>query len=87
MSDTIMTTIDHAGRIVVPKSVRAALGLRGGQRIALRQRDGVLEVEPAAAPVRTKRSHGVLHATWAGDGPRPTLTAGEVRAALEKLRR
>jgi len=87
MTATISTTIDHAGRIVVPKRVREELGLRGGQRLTLRQRDGVLEIEPETAPVKTKRTHGVLHASWAGDGPRPKLTASEVRETLEMLRR
>ena len=87
MTSTISATIDHAGRIVVPKRVRDGLGLRGGQRVTLRQRDGVLEIEPMSAPVKVKKTHGVLHATWAGDGPRPKLTAAEVRETLEMLRR
>ncbi|MBI3973731.1 MAG: AbrB/MazE/SpoVT family DNA-binding domain-containing protein [Chloroflexi bacterium] len=48
----MQTTIDRAGRVVVPKAVRLAAGLRAGMTLDVRVRDGVIEIEPAARPVR-----------------------------------
>ncbi|HEX8739005.1 MAG TPA: AbrB/MazE/SpoVT family DNA-binding domain-containing protein, partial [Casimicrobiaceae bacterium] len=41
----MQTTIDRAGRIVVPKSLREALGLEAGQLLEIRAGDGRLEIE------------------------------------------
>lgn len=43
-------TIDAAGRIVVPKSMRLALGLKAGQLLEIYAGDGRLEIEIAATP-------------------------------------
>lgn len=45
------TTIDSAGRLVVPKSLRDALHLKGGSEVDLTERNGVIEVSPACAEV------------------------------------
>ena len=42
------TTIDNAGRIVIPKNMRARLGLTGGQAVEIRETSGRIEIEPAA---------------------------------------
>ena len=47
------TTIDAAGRIVVPKALRQELGLKPGQLLEMRTGDGKLEVE--IAPYRAKK--------------------------------
>jgi AbrB family looped-hinge helix DNA binding protein len=47
--------IDRAGRIVVPKSLRLALGLRPGQPLEIRAGDGRLEIEIAATPMELKK--------------------------------
>ncbi|CAN5565391.1 hypothetical protein BH24CHL9_BH24CHL9_15280 [soil metagenome] len=39
------TTIDPAGRIVVPKTLRDELGLTGGQELEIEARDGRLEID------------------------------------------
>ena len=79
------STIDAAGRIVVPKSLRQALGLRPGQALEIRAGDGGLEIEIAATPVELKkRGKGVV----AVPGVRlPSLTAELVRETLERSRR
>lgn len=79
------TTIDAAGRIVVPKPLRDQLGLRGGQEVLLAVRDGKLEVEPAPAVVRLQRKGGALRAV--PDKPLPPLTVEQVRDAVEQTRR
>lgn len=58
MLDTTETTIDSAGRLVIPKSVRTEAGLEPGVRLNIRCRDGVVQIEPAPRQVRTEhRGH------------------------------
>jgi AbrB family looped-hinge helix DNA binding protein len=79
------TTIDRAGRIVVPKPLREALSLHGGETLELSVRDGRLEAEPVATPMRLeRRSDGVVAVP---DHELPPLTAEQVRATLEQTRR
>ena len=42
------TTIDNAGRIVIPKSLRDQAGLVPGTEIDIQIRNGHLEIEPVA---------------------------------------
>ncbi|MGI9112262.1 MAG: AbrB/MazE/SpoVT family DNA-binding domain-containing protein [Gaiellaceae bacterium] len=79
------TTIDVAGRIVVPKRLRDELRLEAGQPLEIAARDGRLEIEPQAMPMRLERREGSLVAV--PDEPLPVLTASEVRETLEQLRR
>jgi AbrB family looped-hinge helix DNA binding protein len=79
------TTIDGAGRIVVPKALRSALGFEENQELEIRAVDGRLEVEPAPTPMRLVRRGKGLSAV--SDRELPELTAETVRAALESVRR
>jgi AbrB family looped-hinge helix DNA binding protein len=79
------TTIDAAGRIVVPKALREALGLSSGQKLDIRAGDGRLEITVAATPMKLQaRGKGVVAVP---DGPLPALTAEQVRETLERVRR
>ena len=49
------TTIDNAGRIVIPKSLRDQAGLAPGTEIDIRIRNGHLEIEPVATISVEKR--------------------------------
>jgi len=78
-------TLDAAGRIVVPKPLRQALGLRPGQALEIRAGDGRLEIEIAPTPMQlSTRGKGVVAV------PKcrlPALSAEQVRDTLERVRR
>ena len=79
------TTIDSAGRLVVPKALRQALGLKPGQELEVRATDGKLEFEIAPTPMKlVRRGKGVVAVP---DNDLPTLSADEVRQTLERVRR
>jgi AbrB family looped-hinge helix DNA binding protein len=79
------TTIDAAGRIVVPKRLRDEMGLRPGQILQLEVTDGRLEVEIAPVEIRLEeRSHGPVAVA---DQQLPRLTGDMVRQTLERTRR
>lgn len=79
------TTIDSAGRLVVPKAVRDDLGMTAGTELELTVVGHRLEVEVPATPVRLEpHEHGVRAAT---DREMPTLTAEAVRDTLDRVRR
>jgi AbrB family looped-hinge helix DNA binding protein len=79
------TAIDAAGRIVVPKALRDALGLAAGQPLEIVERDGRLEIVPAPTPMRlVDEGEGVAAVA---DAEMPVLTAAMVRETLERVRR
>lgn len=79
------TTIDSAGRVVIPKALRDAAGLAAGAELEIEIRDGRIEIEPAATPMRVvARKGGAVIET---DAAMPVLTADAVRAVLESTRR
>ena len=77
--------IDGSGRLVVPKALRDELKLERGTVLEVRVRDGRLELEPVATPMRLVRRGAGLVATT--DDPLPPLDAEDVRAVLESVRR
>jgi AbrB family looped-hinge helix DNA binding protein len=79
------TTIDAAGRIVVPKAIREELSLYGGQELEVVARDGKLEIEVPLTPMRLEERDGVTVAVT--DAAMPPLTAELVRETLERVRR
>jgi AbrB family looped-hinge helix DNA binding protein len=81
----MVTTIDAAGRIVVPKRLREELGFMPGQRLELSAVDGRLEVEHPTTPMRLVKRKGRLVAV--ADRPMPELTSELVRETLEQIRR
>ncbi len=79
------TTIDKAGRIVVPKAIRERLGLVDGGEVEIIEHDGNIEISPIYIRVElVEGPHGpVLHPV----DPIPPLTSEVVRATLESIRK
>jgi AbrB family looped-hinge helix DNA binding protein len=82
----MITTIDKAGRLVIPKSIRDRLGLRGGEEVDVEERDGEIRVTRPRRGVRlVPTEHGLLTAERSAD--LPGLGPEEVRDLLERTRR
>jgi AbrB family looped-hinge helix DNA binding protein len=78
-------TIDAAGRIIVPKPLRDALGLKPGPPLEIRAGDGRLEIGFAPTPMKLKRrGKGVVAVP---EAELPALTGEQVRDTLERVRR
>ena len=79
------TTLDAAGRILVPETPRKALGMEAGQSLEIRVRGCRLEIEidvmRSKQPRRRKDPAAPLQTALA------RLTAEQVRDTLERLRR
>ena len=80
------TTIDRAGRIVVPKAMRDSLGLDGGQEVEITAVDGEIIISPVSVAKRLVTAEDGRPVIVA-DGPVPPLTDEIVRATLESIRR
>jgi AbrB family looped-hinge helix DNA binding protein len=79
------TTIDSAGRVVIPKAIRRRLGLSGGETLQIREHDGVVELELAPTAMKLEEHDGVLVAVPEQDIPK--LTDEMVRETVERSRR
>lgn len=77
------TTIDRAGRLVVPKPLRDQLGFVPGTELEIQAVDGRLEV---AVPSRVRLEDGPQGARFVAEGAEP-LTAAQVRELMEQGRR
>ena len=79
------TTIDGAGRLVIPKAIRDEAGLHAGAEVDVYFRDGRIEIDPITVPRRLVERDGrfVIEA----EGDVPPLTDDDVRGILERIRR
>lgn len=79
------TTIDGAGRVVIPKALRQRLGLGPGAQVEITEQHGLLELSPAPVDVQVEeRGYGPV---LMPESAVPPLTDSDVRAALERGRR
>ena len=81
---TIKTTIDSAGRLVVPKPIREAAGIGPGDPLIVAYRDGRIEIEPAPREVRIEQRDGFRIAEPAG--AYETLTQDTVHKTRDDVR-
>lgn len=79
------TTMDAAGRVVIPKAVRERLRLVSGEPLELQERDGRVEIEPAPTPMKLLARRGGVVAV--PTRKLPVLTDDAVREVIERSRR
>jgi AbrB family looped-hinge helix DNA binding protein len=81
------TTIDAAGRLVIPREARREAGLVAGTTVEVRVTEGQVILEPSVRPVRLVRE-GRLTVARATDGKGgPRLTGESVERTRTALRR
>lgn len=78
------TTIDRAGRVVIPKSIRDQLGLRGGTELEIREQDGRVDIAVVGPTAYVDRSGPRPILRVRGDVP--LLTDENVRQVLNQVR-
>jgi AbrB family looped-hinge helix DNA binding protein len=79
------STIDRAGRLVVPKAIRDRMGLSGGDSVDITERDGEIVISrPRDGVQLVETERGLLTAT---SPDLPGLGPDEVRDLLERTRR
>lgn len=78
------TTIDSAGRIVIPKALRLEAGLEPGREVDVRLRHGVVEIEPAPMDIRMESQGPFVVAVPIPGGP--LLTEEVVEETVRRLR-
>src|SRR5262249_36564876 len=78
------TTIDNAGRLVIPKEIRKQAGLKPGMPLEVRVRDGCIEIEPAPIKIQLQRKGRFVVAV--PTEAVPTLTASAVEETRQRLR-
>jgi AbrB family looped-hinge helix DNA binding protein len=81
MIHTMVTTIDAAGRLVIPSEIRREAAIEPGTPLDVRWRDGVIEIEPQPLDVKLERKGRLLVAMPARRVPRLRT------AAVERVRR
>jgi AbrB family looped-hinge helix DNA binding protein len=80
----MITTMDRAGRLVIPVEVRREAAIEPGTPLDVRWRDGVIEIEPQPLPVTFVRRGHLMVATAAKEAG--TLRASDVERTRRALR-
>lgn len=80
------TTIDVAGRVVVPKRMRDRLGLDGGAEIEIEEHDGVVEIRPINKEITLGVGADGRPVLVAPPGT-PPMTNDDVRRMIQESRR
>jgi len=77
------TTIDHAGRVVIPKALRDRAGLKPGGAVEIRFNDGSIEIAAPPPEGRLVRKGSVL--VWEAPGT-PIVSQEEINRGIEESR-
>lgn len=81
----MITTIDSAGRLVIPKEIRRDAGLKPGMPLHVRWREGLIEIEPAPLPVKLAKKGQLLVAIPSKETP--PLRSETVERTRDQIRR
>lgn len=84
MARTAESTIDRAGRVVIPSELREKAGLKPGTPLQVTLRDGHVEIEPLPRRVRIVR-RGKFSVAVPEEQSEP-LTNDQVTQTLDDLR-
>lgn len=77
----MITTMDAAGRLVIPREIRREAALEPDTPLEVRWRDGVIEIEPQPLAVTLEQKGRLLVAT-------PAIKAAPLRTStVERTRR
>jgi len=77
----MITTMDSAGRLVIPREIRREAGLEPDTPLDVRWRDGVIEIEPQPLAVKLQKRGRLTVAM-------PQATVSRLTgAAIERTRR
>jgi bifunctional DNA-binding transcriptional regulator/antitoxin component of YhaV-PrlF toxin-antitoxin module len=77
--------IDGVGRLVIPKTLRDELGVRGAAELELTAADGRLELTVADVPARVEDRDGFPAIVT--DEPMTPMSIAETAEAVERVRR
>lgn len=80
----MITTMDSAGRLVIPREIRREAGLEPDTPLDVRWRDGLIEIEPQPLAVTLKRKGRLLVAQPAK--PVAALRPGVVERTRRRIR-
>jgi AbrB family looped-hinge helix DNA binding protein len=84
MKNAIQTTIDSAGRLVLPKTVRDEAGILPGMTLRVTVQDGRVEIEPVPREVRIVQKGPLRIAVPVEEGP--SLTEETVERVRREIR-
>jgi AbrB family looped-hinge helix DNA binding protein len=82
---TMKTTIDHAGRLVIPKDIRRESGIKPGMPLEVRWEKGAIAITPSPLAVKLERKGRLLVAVPTKDTAR--LLADTVERTRKVLRK
>jgi AbrB family looped-hinge helix DNA binding protein len=78
-------TIDHAGRLVIPKDIRRESGIKPGMPLKVRWEKGAIAITPAPLEVKLQRKGRLLVAAPAKNASR--LSRDTVERTRKSLRK
>ena len=82
---TMKTTIDHSGRLVIPKEIRRESGIKPGMPLDVRWEKGAIAITPAPLAVKLEQKGRLLVAVPIKDTPR--LSTDMVERTRKSLRK
>jgi AbrB family looped-hinge helix DNA binding protein len=84
----MITTMDQAGRLVIPSEIRREAALEPGTPLEVRWHDGKIEIEPKSLPIKlVRRGHLLVAQAAVKLPPLRTETVERIRRQLRNRNR